>query len=486
MLRNRPRWFFLACVAGFVAGAAASTWLPPSPPLSDGKPMPLPHHIPLSKDAAVFRFAMVHDVLHERFPKHGRAFYEAREARARGKLKALAPDSDEAFALYDDIAAGQDRLGKPSDAVATMREKERLQKAKGLSGLATYTTSANLGTFLIHANMGKALAGDESGRAVVREGLDRLKDALRTNPDSHFGREKWQVALAEFLLAVSAKPELLKTFDCFGNRLDHEFASSMFDWAHRYEDESQYARPFSQSFLMGGSRGVAGLTRLKDDEERSRRRSTLVTHIGAEEGWEAVDVPSHRQPVAFDEPVLGVIGMWRQGGGANPHFALTIGETMLRVGQREIAWSAFERAKRIAECYSRDAGTQQFLRDHCDRRQAFIERTIGRGTGEEWRKRFDAELAFGEGYQRRMQDHEAAKLTAGADVYDPKLLDDFHRDNPSVATTPGAEEYALIGERGTSFISWRVPHLLAFGLLGAGLTAILMSARFRRRPQPVK
>ena len=49
---------------------------------------------------------------------------------------------------------------------------------------------------------------------------------------------------------------------------------------------------------------------------------------------------SHRKPVPFDEPALGIIGMWRQGGGANPHFALALGETMLRVGQRYIAWCA--------------------------------------------------------------------------------------------------------------------------------------------------
>jgi hypothetical protein len=68
-----------------------------------------------------------------------------------------------------------------------------------------------------------------------------------------------------------------------------------------------------------------------------------MTKVGAESGWENVAVPSHRSPVPFDEPVLGIIGMWRQGGGANPHFALALGETMLRVGQRYIAWVAYER-----------------------------------------------------------------------------------------------------------------------------------------------
>jgi hypothetical protein len=33
--------------------------------------VPLPHHVPKSPNAASFRFAMAHDVIHERYPKHG-------------------------------------------------------------------------------------------------------------------------------------------------------------------------------------------------------------------------------------------------------------------------------------------------------------------------------------------------------------------------------------------------------------------------------
>ena len=41
-----------------------------------------------------------------------------------------------------------------------------------------------------------------------------------------------------------------------------------------------------------------------------------ITRVGAEGDWNDVPVPSHREPVAFDEPVLGIIGIWRQGSGA--------------------------------------------------------------------------------------------------------------------------------------------------------------------------
>ena len=38
---------------------------------------PLPHHIPKYSGNLTLRFAMVHDVIHERFPRHGPDYYQA-------------------------------------------------------------------------------------------------------------------------------------------------------------------------------------------------------------------------------------------------------------------------------------------------------------------------------------------------------------------------------------------------------------------------
>src|SRR5439155_18349793 len=51
---------------------------------------PLPHQIPKYPDGISLRFAMVHDVVHERFPRHGTAFYRERNRRVRQALDALA------------------------------------------------------------------------------------------------------------------------------------------------------------------------------------------------------------------------------------------------------------------------------------------------------------------------------------------------------------------------------------------------------------
>src|SRR4051812_13988314 len=93
--------FFGGCVRGGCVGAARTP-----PDRAGAIYAPLPHHVPPSPGAAAFRFAMVHDVIHERYPRHGPAFYQKRERLAREKLPVLPRDSEAAFALTDDIAVG--------------------------------------------------------------------------------------------------------------------------------------------------------------------------------------------------------------------------------------------------------------------------------------------------------------------------------------------------------------------------------------------
>src|SRR4051812_24787576 len=165
-----------------------------------------------------------------------------------------------------------------------------------------------------------------------------------------------------------------------------------------------------------------------------------MTNVGSESDWPADLIPSHPKPVPFDEPVLGVIGMWRQGGGANPHFALCLGETMLRVGQRYLAWSAFERAQRLAERYWPDPDLQRFLTDHCRRRQKLIEDQLPAPDVAELRPRFDAELAYGHRYQQDYQQYEAGQIAKGRSIEDPHFYDDFHAGRPPIASPVGPED----------------------------------------------
>src|SRR5580704_3227735 len=90
--------FFPGCFVGLIAVESYSRSLPHRQCY-----VPLPHHVPSSPNGLSFRFAMAHDVIHERYPKHGPVFYRERERLAREKLKHISADSDEALGLYDDI-----------------------------------------------------------------------------------------------------------------------------------------------------------------------------------------------------------------------------------------------------------------------------------------------------------------------------------------------------------------------------------------------
>jgi hypothetical protein len=442
---------------------------------------PPPHHTPEHAGGVPFRFAMAHDVIHERFPKHGPAYYHERDRVVREKLAALAPDDPAAFPLLDDLAVGMERLGRSNEAAAIMRDKLARQETKGLKGRDLYTSYANLGTFLIHGSFAPATAGDAGARERFREGVGFIRKSVEVNPEAHFGRERWQAAIAEFLLAAMEAPALLKKYDGIGDRLD-----TPFDQIVSSRQGTGFGRPYDMVFTEELAYGHDGRGR---GSFRDR-----ITKVGAEEGWEGVDVPSHREPVPFDEPTLGIIGMWRQGGGASPHFALALGEIMLRVGQRSIAWSAFERASRLADRYSNAPDIQEFLREHCRGRQAEIERDISPASpiGDRLRSAFDAELAYGQGYQEDYQDYEAARIAAGGSIEDDHFHDDFPRRGESIASPSGPEERVLVVlmsdmRRGGSERA-RAAALFAAGLAAFAMSLLLRLLSGRRRkaggPEP--
>ena len=80
------------------------------------------------------RFAMVHDVIHERFPKHGEAYYRHRNDMAKRRLAqadATTRPSDPAWRLMDDLAVGLVHL-----AVASAEGTRHLERRYGDLGRA--------------------------------------------------------------------------------------------------------------------------------------------------------------------------------------------------------------------------------------------------------------------------------------------------------------------------------------------------------------
>jgi hypothetical protein len=487
----RLLWTLVAAAVAFIPGGLVGAAFVNSKFFPEEiESVPLPHHIPKSANVVSFRFAMAHDVIHERFPKHGPAFYRERERLAREKLASAAVDFADKLVAYDDIAAGLERQSKSAEAVDVMRQK--LATEVGRSDRDMYTTYANLGTFLMHANMPKAIAGDAKARAAVEEGLDFVRKSVRINPDSHFGREQWQIVLGEFLLAACDDPTLMTKFDFVGNRVDLGWKeirdqSNEGIYTGNHDD---FGRPsdFGQA-VRSNNRGVRDFgPQLERIDRKPDRLSEIwndvswargnITKIGAEKGWDSVSVPTHRKSAPFDEPMLGIIGMWRQGGGANPHFALAIGEIMLRVGQRRIAWTAYERAKPLAGKFWPKPEIQHAFRDHCNSRQKEIEATLSPDEAATLRPKFEEELAYGLRYQREYQEYEAVKIAAGANIADEHFFDAFHANHEPIASPSGPEEW-YVYRKDTTGLS--IVYMLCSGVLGSAAMAFLTSAWLFRR-----
>jgi len=125
------------------------------------------------------RFPTSLEIITGQFPRHSKAYYQWRLKDSKKNFR-----NNKTPQLYDDIAVAQEKLGDTKSALKTMEAK---LKKYGPS----YETFANLGTFLIH-----------SGK--FEEGLKFIGKAVQLNPDAHFGREKYQRWLVQYLLATKA------------------------------------------------------------------------------------------------------------------------------------------------------------------------------------------------------------------------------------------------------------------------------------------
>lgn len=475
---------------------------------------PAPYRVPRTFGGTALRLAMVHDVLHERYPRHGAAYYEHRVEKVRRRLAEVDLDAGaklDDLARLDDLSAALDHLGRPDEAIEVQRRKLRILQTRhpesladvpppffddaacrGVDGtqeamrrlsqpdpgparMSAYRTHANLGTHLIHASIREALSGDAAARTRLEEGLQHIRTAIGIRPGAHFGREEWQVNAVETLLAQSGLAVM--KVDLAGTALDRELP-----WASRRRGlglsrgggplEIWYTERAAVEGWMAGTpadareSGLAPAARL--------RRAISRVNVGRyvrDEGEGSIPWPAaSRYPdgVPFDEPTLAILGMWMLGGGPNPQSALAIGGIMEQVGQRHLAWSAYARALELG-------GEAFALADRCHERMRVIEKSLAADGGPrraQLQAQFNKELAEGRAWQAAYQAYEAERISAGADPTEPGFYAAFHADHGPIATPPGPEDTLRI-------LTHYPPGLLRFGwariLLGAGIGAFLGS-----------
>jgi hypothetical protein len=418
-----------------------------------------PHVVPKSKDLVALRFAMVHDVLHERFPKHSSAYYEERNRLVRKKLEGHNPGDHADEGLIDDLAVGLEFAGDHDTAIQMMRDKLNRQHARDDPRSELYSSYANLGTFLILGPFRKTRPGNKEDVEVLMSGLVMIRTAIDIKRDSHFGREAWQAAIIEYMIRLHEKPETLLEVDMIGNKLDEvpDIKSPLFPSdSGRQLESAEWAADYLEK------------TKPWTDEDASSARRN-ITPIGFRKGG-----------TPFDEPTLGIIGMWRMGGGAHPYFAVALGETMLRVNQRYLAWNAYERAGRMAESVWPDLDLQRRFREHCAKRQKRIEQDLDPDEVVRLRPAFEAELAFGQAFQKDYQKYEAEQIAAGKSIEDGKFYDAFWATHPPIATPVGKSD-RFVGEvpANAEFGTW--PRMTALFFAGLFVFAMGLAMRIRRR-----
>ena len=298
----------------------------------------------------------------------------------------------------------------------------------------------------------------------IQESVQWIHKAIDVNPQAHFGREIWQVVLEEFLLAVLDNPDLLLRYDMVGNNLERRFED--FVGRGRPFDEGQWLRVayFDNHALPMLAEEAGQYLKNPGSKVDTAKFRNVITTVGAEMGWKEAVKTSHQNPVAFDEPTLGIVGMWRMGAGANPHFALALGDIMMRVGQRRIAWAAFERASRLKDGFWPDPRIREKFAQYCrDLQQSMrieTERSGALGSVDQ----FDRDLSIGQSYQKAYQEFEAKKLANGASIDDPHFYGDFESSHGPIASKVGKEE--MVFEEVKTVYSWAwaifLPGLFAF------------------------
>src|SRR4051794_4184711 len=127
---NRPV-FYMALFGGAVGALAAHFIDSPELSIAPLRYAPLPHQGPKYAGGVSLRFAMVHDVIHERYPKHGADYYRERSRAARQQIERLKasptattrPIDSPEWGLLDDIAVGHVHLGEFDAAIGLLRDK---------------------------------------------------------------------------------------------------------------------------------------------------------------------------------------------------------------------------------------------------------------------------------------------------------------------------------------------------------------------------
>lgn len=191
------------------------------------------------------------------FDRHPPRYYEIRLERVAKELDA----NPSALDLYDDAGVACNRLGRFDESIEWMaRKKAVLDTIPGPAAhLDRYRYHANLGSFLGNRWATRDAAVRNGDLSDLVEATKHIAQAIALNPAAHFGREKYQLKL--------------------------------FQWLQREAEQNHLHRAPKQNFL--GLEGADKHIRpggLRDYPELDDAESGLAGLIHLGSAWESIDV----------------------------------------------------------------------------------------------------------------------------------------------------------------------------------------------------
>lgn len=139
-------------------------------------------------------------VITGRFERNPDLYYEMRLARVTKELQS----TPEKLELYDDAGVACDRLHRGDEAIAWMHKKNmQMTKLRGIADAGVfrehrYRYRANLGTFVAHRWLRSG--ADRKKISEMKRARDLIAGAIKLNPNAHFGREKYQLKVIEWII----------------------------------------------------------------------------------------------------------------------------------------------------------------------------------------------------------------------------------------------------------------------------------------------
>ncbi|HTJ41035.1 MAG TPA: hypothetical protein VL463_03040 [Kofleriaceae bacterium] len=208
---------------------------------------------------------------------HATAWYEAKIAYTRPLIDKGTAKQER----YDDLAVALAKTGDVDGALAVMADKEARFPGQ-------YTTEANIGTFY-------AMKGDGA------KATEHLEKAIAINPDAHFGREKYQLQLLDYMARVDKDPSLVKSEDFLKLPIDRDIMMALSPSKAEMKD-----RP---TVPKDAVTAIVGLIRFGGNDQNMH----LWFSLGLALGWQGhknLALRALRRADLLGHPLAAQVGGW--------------------------------------------------------------------------------------------------------------------------------------------------------------------------------